>query len=29
MLSSAIFETTRYCFSYINPFSYCGRKKYA
>ncbi len=23
---SAIFETTRYCFSYVNPLSYCLRK---
>jgi hypothetical protein len=26
VLCSAVFETTRYCLSYVNPFSYCLRK---
>lgn len=26
-LACALFETTRYCFSYVNPFGYCFRKK--
>lgn len=25
-LAAAVFETTRYCLSYVNPFSYCLRK---
>lgn len=26
-LVCAIYETSRYCFSYVNPFSYCGSRK--